>query len=458
MTSIISSLDSGFLSTVKTSYCVFVVFFVLLSSFNTQAAASKSRQQHQSNDKMMKAMPDFVKGPLAEHTASLIFMHGLGDTGEGWSQILSEELGPSLPYVKMIFPNAPVQPITLNGGMAMPGWYDIVTLDKEAPDAEDLDGLAVSVERIQKMIDAEIDAGIPANRIVLGGFSQGGCVALSGGLGYKRGALAGVAGLSTYLMGRSTWSPAEEQQQIPVWMAHGTADPVVLPQWGQATYDIVKSKVPGASWSAYPGMQHSSCAQEMYDFKAWLQRVVPPVVTEPEVRRAANAKGALVFASGASSQDDVKHWADRLSAVVHGVSIVVLPGDDKDAVEDAVKSEANSTPVARIVLGGVGAGGDAALAAGLRWKSGALGGLFSLAGEFGAQTEGLRPLSSVTDTPVGLFHGASKGDNVELMKKVFNVSDMSKVVTSVVDEDVRGGNGFHGPLAEFVGDCLKSAE
>ena len=148
----------------------------------------------------MSALKHLKVAPKDAHTATVIFLHGLGDSGHGWLPVAKQLWAvPGLSHVKWILPHAPSIPITLNGGMRMPGWFDLSTLDKLAdPTAEDEAGLRRAVEAVDKLVQAEVDAGTPEGRIVLGGFSQGGAVALLTAISGRR-KLAGVVALSTWV-------------------------------------------------------------------------------------------------------------------------------------------------------------------------------------------------------------------------------------------------------------------
>ncbi|KAL6782749.1 hypothetical protein ACKKBG_A07980 [Auxenochlorella protothecoides x Auxenochlorella symbiontica] len=224
-----------------------------------------------------------VFGPLitqpaaGRHSATLIMLHGLGDTGNGWAPV-----GPqlNLPHIKMVFPTAPTRPISINMGMSMPGWFDLKSLDSDDLQAAmggkalDPEGIAESIKYVDDLIAAEVAAGTPTDRIVLGGFSQGGHIALKAFLRHEP-ALAGCAALSTWLE-PSKMPYSKEALRRPIFLAHGSADPLLPPILAQTSYKTLNDA--GASsvdFRIYPGMQHSSCPEEMSDFAAFLKRVVP---------------------------------------------------------------------------------------------------------------------------------------------------------------------------------------
>lgn len=209
-------------------------------------------------------------GPVP--VASIVWLHGLGADGHDFEPIVPElGLPRSLP-VRFVFPHAPVRPVTLNGGMPMRAWYDIVSLDREAP--ADEAGIEVSRQQVTVLLDREVERGVSPRRLVLAGFSQGGAVALTTALTYSR-RLAGIVGLST-------WLPRSEQVlagaapanvSTPVFLAHGSFDPVVLPQFGQATRDALTAHDYPVTWREYP-MQHAVSPSEISDLAAWLREVL----------------------------------------------------------------------------------------------------------------------------------------------------------------------------------------
>ncbi|BFZ64552.1 hypothetical protein YB2330_005699 [Saitoella coloradoensis] len=212
-------------------------------------------------------------------TAAVIFAHGLGDSGAGWSFIADHyKREKSLQHIKWIFPNAPLRPITLNGGMRMPAWYDLTSLER-VEEAEDSVGMLQSVETIHALVKETIESGIPADRIVIGGFSQGSAMALLSGMIHKE-KLAGIAGMSGYLPMASKLVDMRHphNHDTPIFMAHGTADPVVKFQFGKMSMEFLKEKLgmEKIEWREYPGMGHTADLKELADFARWLEKVVPP--------------------------------------------------------------------------------------------------------------------------------------------------------------------------------------
>jgi predicted esterase len=144
----------------------------------------------------LKMLPVITVPSVAKHTATVIFLHGLGDSGAGWSDV-GKMFNRTHPHIKWIFPHAPAIKITVNGGMKMPGWYDIVSLDRIEAKQDKL-GLSNSRDQINELLEHEISLGIPSSKIVLGGFSQGAAMSLLTGLSCQW-KLGGIVALSGYL-------------------------------------------------------------------------------------------------------------------------------------------------------------------------------------------------------------------------------------------------------------------
>lgn len=205
-------------------------------------------------------------------TASVIWMHGLGADGNDFVPVVRElALPPSLP-IRFVFPHAPVRPVTINNGFRMRAWYDIVAADFNS--RTDLAGVRASQLQVEALIAREVARGIPASRIVVAGFSQGGAVALYTGLRHAE-RLAGIIALSTYLVGadKLATEAASANRAAPIFMAHGTADPIVRFEWGNASRDALVNAGYNVDWHTY-GMEHSVCMEEINAVSAWLQRVL----------------------------------------------------------------------------------------------------------------------------------------------------------------------------------------
>jgi lysophospholipase-2 len=195
---------------------------------------------------------------IAGSMMQLIFLHGLGDSGHGWASQIAE-IVPS--YVKVICPTAPVQPVTLNGGYAMTSWFDLLTLSPDGK--EDQKGILTASGIVAQMLaDEETKSGIPSKRIAIGGFSQGGGLAVHTGLRYPK-PLAGVLALSCWLPLHKEYPAAasEANKQIAMLQCHGDQDQIVPYPWGCRSSEMIKAFNPSHQFKSYPGMAHSSCKQ-----------------------------------------------------------------------------------------------------------------------------------------------------------------------------------------------------
>jgi phospholipase/carboxylesterase len=204
--------------------------------------------------------------------AAVIWLHGLGADGHDFEPIVPELVRPGERPLRFIFPHARVRPVTLNGGYAMRAWYDIAALDRRT--AEDERGIRESQATIEALLRRENARGIPSERIVLAGFSQGGAMALFAGTRYPD-RLAGIMGLSCYLVlgSRLTLERATANQATPIFLAHGAQDPVVAPALGEEARRQLLAAGYAVEWHTY-SMPHSLCPQEVGDIATWLRRVL----------------------------------------------------------------------------------------------------------------------------------------------------------------------------------------
>ncbi|MGE0498192.1 MAG: alpha/beta hydrolase [Ramlibacter sp.] len=206
--------------------------------------------------------------------ASIVLMHGLGADGNDFVPIAHElDLAPVGP-VRFVFPNAPIIPVTINGGHAMPAWYDILGFDLVR--REDEAGLRRSQAAIEEVLAREVARGVPAHRIVLAGFSQGCAMALMTGLRHAH-RLAGIVGLSGYLPLAATTAAERNpaNAQTPVFLAHGQQDDVVVISRATQSRDALQALGYEVQWHDYP-MPHSVCLEEIADLNRWLLRVLRP--------------------------------------------------------------------------------------------------------------------------------------------------------------------------------------
>ncbi len=204
--------------------------------------------------------------------ASVILLHGLGADGSDFTPLVPELGLGGRHSVRFIFPHAPQRPVTVNGGMVMPAWYDILELDITAhPDEA---GIRASAERLTHTIDRERERGIDVDRIVVAGFSQGGAIALVAGLRYPQ-RLAGILALSTYLPLEDTLDQeaADANRDVPIFMGHGLFDPVVPFIHGSRSCRRLEEMGYPADLHSYR-VEHAINYEEITDIGDWLRRVL----------------------------------------------------------------------------------------------------------------------------------------------------------------------------------------
>jgi phospholipase/carboxylesterase len=210
--------------------------------------------------------------PGSAPRATVIILHGLGADGTDFLPMADELKLSAVGPVRFVFPRATVRPVTINGGYAMRAWYDILGAD--IAKREDEAGLRESIAQVHTLLDREVALGVPANRIVLAGFSQGCAITLGAGLRYSK-PLAGLAGLSGY-MPLAASAVAERNPanaQTPVFQAHGKNDGVVTLARGLEARDLMQSWGQPVQWFDY-AMEHSVCMEEVQDLQAWLLKVL----------------------------------------------------------------------------------------------------------------------------------------------------------------------------------------
>jgi phospholipase/carboxylesterase len=213
-----------------------------------------------------------VLAPEAPANAAVIWLHGLGADGYDFVPIVDELRLPSSLATRFVFPHARARPVTINNGVVMRAWYDIKGFGPER--VEDEEGIRESEGIVRKFIEAEVAAGIPAKRIVIAGFSQGGAIALQTGLRYPD-RLAGIMALSTYLPLHDgvAREAAAANRDVPILMCHGLYDGVVPLALGTQSREMLASLGYQAQWKTYP-MEHNVSAAEITDISAWLQHVL----------------------------------------------------------------------------------------------------------------------------------------------------------------------------------------
>lgn len=225
----------------------------------------------------MVATTPIIFEATAEHTATVIIVHGLGDNAMMWSMPVEQwRRNGLMDEVKFVLPNAAQRPISANNGGELQAWFDIKLFDGSADclvNNEDTEGIKGSQEYLESLIQAEIDAGIPAERILLGGFSQGGALSILTGLTSQH-KLGGIFSLSAWLLRSTEFAELTEDcdnKDIALFMGHGVDDRMVTPAHGKASYDGLKTIGYAPSWEVYPEMGHSTCEDELEDVEAFIE-------------------------------------------------------------------------------------------------------------------------------------------------------------------------------------------
>jgi phospholipase/carboxylesterase len=203
---------------------------------------------------------------------SIIWMHGLGADGHDFEPLVPELVDAGMPALRFVFPHAPVRPVTINNGFPMRAWYDIIGIDRRS--AEDFAGIHASGEAIGELIRQENARGVATNRIALAGFSQGGALALHVATRHPD-KLAGVIALSCYLPLARQFATERTAANLtaPLFLAHGTQDPVVPFTLGDETRKILEGTGYRPEWHAY-AMPHALCAEEVVDLRNFLKKIV----------------------------------------------------------------------------------------------------------------------------------------------------------------------------------------
>lgn len=216
----------------------------------------------------MDYLPCVEVEPQKTADAAIIWLHGLGADGHDFEPIVQEMGLPDELAIRFIFPHAPSMPVTINNGMVMPAWYDI--LDMSIEKKVDEKQLLVSSQSISALIDREIASGIDSKRILVAGFSQGGAVAYHTALTYPE-PLAGLIAMSAYLATSESIESGIKNKSTPIQIYHGTMDPVVPEALGKIAYNTLKMLDFSVSYKTYP-MQHGVCPEEVYDISIFIQK------------------------------------------------------------------------------------------------------------------------------------------------------------------------------------------
>jgi len=218
------------------------------------------------------ADPPIVIEPREPADASVIWLHGLGADGHDFEPVVEQLQERARAATRFVFPHAPMQPVTINQGMRMRAWYDI--LDMQIERRVDAAGVERSAALLDQLVAAERGRGIAAARIVVAGFSQGGAIALHAGLRHPE-RLAGIMALSTYLPVREGLAAeaSEANRDVPILLAHGSQDPVVPLAASEASRVLLREMGYRVQCNTYP-MPHSVCAEELRDISSWLENVL----------------------------------------------------------------------------------------------------------------------------------------------------------------------------------------
>lgn len=217
---------------------------------------------------MMNVLPtvEHATGPAPRFT--VLWLHGLGADGNDFAPLVPQLVRPEWPALRFVFPHAPLRPITINAGMRMRGWYDIAGFD--LAQKQDEAGIRASMEQVEALIGREAERGVAAEHVILAGFSQGGAVALACGIRHGQ-RLGGIVALSTYLPIAEIVAAERHaaNARTPIFMAHGTFDPVVPLVRGDVSRQHLLDFGHPLSWHSYP-MAHQLCPQEISDLAEWL--------------------------------------------------------------------------------------------------------------------------------------------------------------------------------------------
>ena len=221
---------------------------------------------------MSELLEAVIIEPAGEPQAIVIWLHGLGADGYDFEPIVPELGLPDDAVIKFIFPHAPKIPVTVNGGYVMRAWYDIAATD--LGEQQDVEGIKRSQQQLNNLIEAEIAQGIPADKIVLAGFSQGGAIILQAGLRYSQ-RLAGIMVLSSYVPLAETLAAEKHSanQSVPIFYAHGKDDEIIPISFAEQSRDLLLAQGYNVEWSSY-AMPHSVVPDEIDAIGVWLRKIL----------------------------------------------------------------------------------------------------------------------------------------------------------------------------------------
>lgn len=220
---------------------------------------------------MDEILPTIEINPAKPAQRSVIWLHGLGADGSDFVPIVSELQSTQHLNIRFIFPHAPIMPVSINNGYEMRAWFDIYDIAIAAKIDES--GISNSIKQLEKLIDKEVERGIPTENIIVAGFSQGAVIALNTGLCYSK-KLAGILALSGYLpmADKVLQNASKINRDTPIFLAHGSEDPIVPYALGKATYASLQQAGYPVTWHSYP-MPHSVCPEEIDDIAKWINDV-----------------------------------------------------------------------------------------------------------------------------------------------------------------------------------------
>lgn len=217
-------------------------------------------------------LPNLTLEPKQPADSCVIWLHGLGADGHDFAPIVPELNLPASLATRFIFPHAPEIPVTINGGMVMPAWYDILEMQLERK--IDTEQLCASSDEIVKIINQQIELGIPSERIIVAGFSQGGAVAYQVALSFPK-PLGGLLALSTYFATEQTATKHPANQNIPILIMHGSHDDIVPESLGIKAKNHLTGLNYKVDYVSYP-MPHSVCIEQIQEIGKWLVICLQP--------------------------------------------------------------------------------------------------------------------------------------------------------------------------------------
>lgn len=224
------------------------------------------------NRNVITIEPRDSQGQTKTADAALIWLHGLGASGEDFVPMVEQFNNTDSAYIRCLFPNAPIQAVSINNGCEMPSWYDIYGFSRE--DRVDVEGLQKSTKYVHSLIDQQINNGIASNRIVLAGFSQGGAVAYDAALSYAK-PLAGLISTSSYFATVLSVTPHQANKNLMTQIYHGTLDPVVPEEMGHLAFQTLRAMGYPASYKTYP-VEHNLCAEQIIHIAQWVNACLDP--------------------------------------------------------------------------------------------------------------------------------------------------------------------------------------